>query len=1128
MTAVASSEVLGPARSGALPSSPSKSWSSPFISSSYLHKLIFLYLRINADETLSAKLRHWPSVCCHCSSRVRVSLPHAAVRSSSHASSVSSLTTCATGNKSACSYCGAGAGGATEPMEETEDADSAASRHPCCFCCCVKDPKWTAEADAEFSALRAHLLQFVARSEASPNPGETSPAGETAETETPGFSPLSSQSTGENRMHASSRDCSALSAPLSGDRAKTDKKSEERDAGAGAGTETSEQTRERLGRLHAYAASGLRSETETQGSTLGSGRIEEEQKITEDETKGHRGVSPLEQETLCSEVVSPCDCEEEATPVAQVESDQVTPAKPACVRDASVCTHEQTRNDDGGVPDTEEHRVQEEASAFFSGEARKAESHKHFSVCRGPQSRAADAELGRTNVSPAGRSETGRGALPSEQADAPPCPPSSPASSFLADCVSGRQHVSLSPLGVSSSSACVDSVPAYHWNALPLVLPVPSAFSSFQHLASPCASPSSPVASPSSPVGSPSAKSLFFRPSPSSGPAEETPPHASFALAPVAPSPQLSPFPARSACAPGAPVRIYVDGVFDLLHSGHFNALRQARQLGGKLVVGVCSDAATFAAKKVRPIYTETERAEIVRGCKWVDEVIVGTPYEVSVHLLDRLNCAFAAHGDDWVVGADGEDAYAGPRHAGRMKIFKRTEGISTSTIVSRLLQATAHVEQRHTLPPLQAEGQLLDAGEVQSKKPLRSQAVTQPTRVQRFARDSLREQKENLLACSCKKKRGKDEDERRRGRAERLGKRRDAQPADARSRDCLDARGGEEEERGGSDAASSANLSSFFCSSSDEGGRSNGDNSAHRRRQEWRASSRGSDARGVSVGDGDASRETERRRGNVEEPRQKKSCCAVGGRHHRPRKPQDPEERRMLMSTKRLLQFIGQPKRPKAGGKIVYVDGSFDVFHVGHLRILEKAKQLGDYLIVGIHDDETVSRIKGPGFPVLNLHERALNVLAMRVVDEVIIGAPWVIPHYMLKQFQIDVVVRGSRIDSIAYPFSGDASGEGAGEPEAPAGRRKETEGRDSSCSLAVLSSGEEDEDAVDPYRVPKELGVYREVESSSSWTTRALVERILANREALMATIETRCSKEAKFWREQEQGQMVSLTEL
>ncbi|OXB51570.1 UNVERIFIED_CONTAM: hypothetical protein H355_002104, partial [Colinus virginianus] len=138
--------------------------------------------------------------------------------------------------------------------------------------------------------------------------------------------------------------------------------------------------------------------------------------------------------------------------------------------------------------------------------------------------------------------------------------------------------------------------------------------------------------------------------------------------------------------------RVYVDGVFDLLHSGHFNALRQARLLGDRLIVGVNSDTATAAAKGVLPIYSEAERGEILRGCKWVDEVVVGTPYTVSLHLLQLLQCDFAAHGDDWVLGADGVDAYAEPRAASRMKIFKRTEGISSSTIIRRLLEATARL----------------------------------------------------------------------------------------------------------------------------------------------------------------------------------------------------------------------------------------------------------------------------------------------------------------------------------------------------------------------------------------------------------------------------------------------------
>jgi len=52
----------------------------------------------------------------------------------------------------------------------------------------------------------------------------------------------------------------------------------------------------------------------------------------------------------------------------------------------------------------------------------------------------------------------------------------------------------------------------------------------------------------------------------------------------------------------------------------------------------------------------------------------------------------------------------------------------------------------------------------------------------------------------------------------------------------------------------------------------------------------------------------------------------------------------------------------------------------------------MGSYLIAGIHDDETINKIKGYNYPVLNLQERTLILLAMKYVDEVIIGAPWII----------------------------------------------------------------------------------------------------------------------------------------
>lgn len=67
-------------------------------------------------------------------------------------------------------------------------------------------------------------------------------------------------------------------------------------------------------------------------------------------------------------------------------------------------------------------------------------------------------------------------------------------------------------------------------------------------------------------------------------------------------------------------------------------------------------------------------------------------------------------------------------------------------------------------------------------------------------------------------------------------------------------------------------------------------------------------------------------------------------------------------------------------GDRIVYVAGAFDLFHIGHLDFLEKAKQEGDFVIVGLHTDLEVNRYKDSNFPIMNLHERVLSVLACKV----------------------------------------------------------------------------------------------------------------------------------------------------
>ncbi len=85
------------------------------------------------------------------------------------------------------------------------------------------------------------------------------------------------------------------------------------------------------------------------------------------------------------------------------------------------------------------------------------------------------------------------------------------------------------------------------------------------------------------------------------------------------------------------------------------------------------------------------------------------------------------------------------------------------------------------------------------------------------------------------------------------------------------------------------------------------------------------------------------------------------------------------MPTTQKIRQF-SDGRAPEPGDKIVYVAGAFDLFHIGHLDFLEKAKELGNFLIVGIHTDFGVNQYKGGNYPIMNLHERVLSVLACKV----------------------------------------------------------------------------------------------------------------------------------------------------
>ena len=86
---------------------------------------------------------------------------------------------------------------------------------------------------------------------------------------------------------------------------------------------------------------------------------------------------------------------------------------------------------------------------------------------------------------------------------------------------------------------------------------------------------------------------------------------------------------------------------------------------------------------------------------------------------------------------------------------------------------------------------------------------------------------------------------------------------------------------------------------------------------------------------------------------------------------------------------------------------GTFDVFHVGHLRILERARQLGDCLIVGVSTDE-MNFDKKKRFPVYTLAERMEIIGALRCVDEVFVEESMELKRRYLQDHRADVLVMG------------------------------------------------------------------------------------------------------------------------
>ena len=139
-------------------------------------------------------------------------------------------------------------------------------------------------------------------------------------------------------------------------------------------------------------------------------------------------------------------------------------------------------------------------------------------------------------------------------------------------------------------------------------------------------------------------------------------------------------------------VRVYADGVFDLFHYGHAKVLEQAKKAFPHtyLLVGVCNDRDTHKYKGPT-VMTWEERCESVKHCKWVDEIVYDAPWKITDDFLKKYNIDFVAHDDiPYPLSTSSnqvcEDVYADIKKQNKFYATQRTEDISTTDLIERIL----------------------------------------------------------------------------------------------------------------------------------------------------------------------------------------------------------------------------------------------------------------------------------------------------------------------------------------------------------------------------------------------------------------------------------------------------------
>jgi D-beta-D-heptose 7-phosphate kinase/D-beta-D-heptose 1-phosphate adenosyltransferase len=112
------------------------------------------------------------------------------------------------------------------------------------------------------------------------------------------------------------------------------------------------------------------------------------------------------------------------------------------------------------------------------------------------------------------------------------------------------------------------------------------------------------------------------------------------------------------------------------------------------------------------------------------------------------------------------------------------------------------------------------------------------------------------------------------------------------------------------------------------------------------------------------------------------------------------------VKSLRQLAKEVSRLRR--AGKKVVFTNGCFDLLHYGHVKYLESARAAGDILVVGVNSDSSVKRLKGPNRPIVGQRYRVRVIAGLECVDYAVIFGHDT-PLEVIKCVKPDILVKGA-----------------------------------------------------------------------------------------------------------------------